>query len=124
MNRFPVIGIVLCAIAASCAGLSRETAEPTVAVLDGNGGRALWSVESGGALTFLNADGQVHQIYSPDCAELDSRPLNPGQTFHSVLGFGPKVCHFQDLLSPSATAYAGTVEVRAPARDIFGDSAS
>jgi hypothetical protein len=124
MNRFPVIGVVLCAVAASCAGVSKETGEPTVAVLDGNGVRPLWSIDSGGALTFLNADGNVHQIYSPDCPELDSVPLKPGQTFRSVLGFGPKVCHFQDLLAPAKAAYAGTVEVRATGREFMGDSAS
>ena len=79
---------------------------------------------SGGALTFLNGDGRAHQIYSPECPELDSTLLQPGQFYRAALGIGPKVCHYQDLLAPAVAAYAGTVEVRRPPRDPHADDAA
>ena len=75
------------------------------------------TVDSGGTITFLNGDSRPHQIYSPECPELDSTLLRPGESYRTALGTGPKVCHFQDLLAPSVAAYAGTVEVRQPPRD-------
>jgi plastocyanin len=70
------------------------------------------SVNAGATLTFVNADARPHQIYSPDCGELSSVVLAPGQTHSAVLRAGPKLCHFQDLLVPLDASYAGTVAVK------------
>src|SRR5256885_4818815 len=77
MNRLPPAAILLCAAMTSCAGLMNEVRdEPPIAVLDGGGISApALTVDSGGALTFLNGDSRAHQIYSPECPELDSTLL-------------------------------------------------
>ena len=113
-------------VTTSCTGLMNEVRdEPPIAVLDGGGVSApALIVDSGGALTFLNGDGRAHQIYSPECPELDSTLLQPGQFYRAALGIGPKVCHYQDLLAPAVAAYAGTVEVRRPPRDPHADDAA
>jgi hypothetical protein len=109
-SRFAVL---VFAIAASCAALRSEMHESPLAVLDAAGiAPPAMTVDSWGTVTFLNGDSRLHQIYSPECPELDSTLLQPGESFRAALGAGPKVCHFQDLLAPSVAAYAGTVEVR------------
>ncbi len=114
------IAALVCAAASACTGLGREARPQPTERLDERGveTRAL-SIESGGALTFVNADARPHQIYSPDCAELSSAPLQPGQTHTARVGAGPKVCHFQDLLAPLASAYFGVVEVSRDPGDAF-----
>jgi len=114
------IPVVLFALAASCAALRSQIHDAPIAVLDGSGiASPEMSVESGDMITFLNGDSRPHQIYSPECPELDSALLGPGQSYRTALGAGPKVCHFQDLLAPAASAYSGTVEVRQPPRDLL-----
>ena len=95
-----------------CAGLRREARQEPMERLDENGvsAKAL-RVEAGSVLQFVNADARPHQIYSNDCGELSSTLLRPGETYAVEIGTGPKTCHFQDLLAPLATSYAGTVEV-------------
>jgi hypothetical protein len=118
MKRLSLAAILLCAVATSCAGLKSHDHEDPIAVLDASGVQPLaYSVDSGAALTFVNGDSKAHQIYSPECPELDSTLLRPGESFTSSLGTGPKLCHFQDLLAPAASSYAGTVEVRIAPRD-------
>jgi plastocyanin len=112
------MAVLLFAAAASCAALRTHVQEAPVAVLDGNGVTfPAMTVDSGDRVTFLNGDSRLHQIYSPECPELDSTLLRPGESYRSALLTGPKVCHFQDLLAPTAGAYAGTVEVRQTLRD-------
>jgi len=99
-------------VASSCAGVSTRGREPSVAILDASGLRSPeLSVDSGGVVSFVNADHRAHQIYSPKCPELASPLLHPGESYRAVLGEGPKVCHFEDLVAPSNEAYAGTVHV-------------
>jgi hypothetical protein len=115
MDRKLTMVVFACAGVCGCAALAREDRRAPIEVLDANGiSAALLSVESGAALTFVNGDAKPHQIYSPDCAELASTILRPGQVYTVTLSSGPKVCHFQDLLAPLAPAFAGTVEVRKP----------
>jgi hypothetical protein len=127
MKAFSQIAIVFCVATSACAGLSTRARDQSVAVtiIDESGVRSHeMSVDEGGALTFVNADRTPHQIYSPECPELDSLLLQPGQTHRAVFGAGPKVCHFEDLLAPYLGAYAGTVEVRRSTPDpIFADEA-
>ena len=124
MKSLSQIAVVLCVLAGGCAGMNNAVRDTPIAVLDANGVVSpLLTVESGGLLTFLNGDGKAHQIYSPECPELDSTILQPGQLHSAALGEGPKVCHFQDLLAPSAAAYGGSVQVRPAPRDPFSDSA-
>ena len=90
---------------AACAGTMHTTQSPQslVARLDPNGVSAPQrSVESGGILRFENDDVRPHEIYSNDCPELASALIPPGQTFAARVDQGPKTCHFQDLLAPSA----------------------
>jgi hypothetical protein len=118
MKRLSHAAILLCAVATSCAGLKSHDHDDSVAMLDATGVLPpAYSVDPGAALTFVNGDSQPHQIYSPECPELDSTLLRPGESFRTSLGTGPKVCHFQDLLAPARRSYAGTVEVRRALRD-------
>jgi hypothetical protein len=112
VNRKLKMAIIAGAAAASaCAGLARGTGTPAER-FDDTGVSDRWvSVDSLGVLTFVNADTRPHEIYSPDCPELESTPLEPGEAYDVVLGRGPKLCHFQDLLAPLARAYWGTVDV-------------
>jgi len=113
MKSFSHAAIVVCFATSSCAGVSTQVREPPVVTLDASGLRSPeLIVDSGGAVSFVNADRSVHQIYSPECPELASRLLHPGESYRVALGDGPKVCHFEDLVAPSDEAYAGTVQVR------------
>jgi hypothetical protein len=124
MNVTCRIAAAFCVFASACAGLGSGVHENPIAVLDANGAVSqAFTIDSGGLLTFLNGDAQPHQIFSPECPELDSTVLQPGQIHRAALGTGPKVCHFQDLLKPSAVATGGSVEVRPVPRDPFSDSA-
>jgi hypothetical protein len=120
MNRKLKIAALACWAASACAGIGREARHQATERLEERGveTRAL-AVESGGTLTFVNADARPHQIYSPDCGELSSTPLQPGQSYTARLGVGPKVCHFQDLFAPLASDYFGVVEVSQDPRDAF-----
>ncbi len=122
MNCFSRAAILICIVTSSCAGVSTQVREPPVVTLDASGLRpAELIVDSGDTLSFLNADRSVHQIYSPECPELASLLLHPGESYRVVLGDGPKVCHFEDLVAPSNAAYAGTVQVRKSPRWIVKD---
>jgi len=120
MKALSPIAIVFLALAASCAAVRSQVRDAPIAVLDGTGiDSPEMSIDAGDAITFLNGDVRPHQIYSPECPELDSTLLRPGQSYRTTLGTGPKLCHFQDLLAPSAGSYAGTVEVRQTHRDVL-----
>ncbi|TMB08169.1 MAG: hypothetical protein E6J64_02710 [Deltaproteobacteria bacterium] len=122
MNRKLMMAVLGCVAASACAAAGRESRQAPIEVLDANGVSAqAVSVESGGALTFMNGDARPHQIYSPDCPELASTALQPGQLYTVTLSDGPKVCHFQDLLDPLAPAWSGTVEVQKPPRILVDD---
>jgi len=122
MNRVLMMAVLGCVAASACAAAGRESRQAPIEVLDANGVSAqAVSVESGGALTFMNGDARPHQIYSPDCPELASTALQPGQLYTVTLSDGPKVCHFQDLLDPLAPAWSGTVEVQKPPRILVDD---
>ena len=122
MNRNLMMAVLGCVAASACAAAGRESRQTPIEVLDANGVSAqAVSVESGGALTFMNGDARPHQIYSPDCPELASTALQPGQLYTVTLSDGPKVCHFQDLLDPLAPAWSGTVEVQKPPRILVDD---
>jgi len=122
MNRNLMMAVLGCVAASACAAAGRESRQAPIEVLDANGVSAqAVSVESGGALTFMNGDARPHQIYSPDCPELASTALQPGQLYTVTLSDGPKVCHFQDLLDPLAPAWSGTVEVQKPPRILVDD---
>ena len=96
-----------------CAGMVREMRPAPVERLDERGVSAkVLAIEGGNTLQFVNGDARPHQIYSNDCGELSSTILQPGETWSTAVGSGPKVCHFQDLLAPLAAGYNGTVEVR------------
>jgi hypothetical protein len=49
--------------------------------------------------------------------------LNPGDASSAHLGTGPKVCHFEDLLAPTASSYSGTLQVQGTddERSLLGD---
>ena len=95
-----------------CAALGLGARPEPVERLDGHGVSArVLEVETGNILRFVNVDARPHQIYSNDCAELSSTILNPGDTYATGIGIGPKVCHFQDLLAPLSDGYRGTLQV-------------
>lgn len=100
--------LVLC----GCAVLGRQARQAPIEKIDERGisARSL-TAEAGSVIRFINADARPHQIYSNDCAELSSTLLQPGEEYAAMLGRGPKLCHFQDLLAPLVTGYAGTVDV-------------
>jgi hypothetical protein len=106
------IGALALSALCGCAALRREARQEPIERLGENGVSApALRVEAGSVLQFVNADARPHQVYSNDCGELSSTLLRPGETYAVEIGTGPKTCHFQDLLAPLATAYAGTVEV-------------
>jgi len=122
MNRKLMMAVLGCASVCACAALARESRQDPIELLDANGvSSPALSIESGGALTFVNGDAKAHQIYSPDCPELASTALRPGQVYTVMLSPGPKVCHFQDLLAPLASAYSGTVDVQKPPHILADD---
>ncbi|TMB05331.1 MAG: hypothetical protein E6J64_11255 [Deltaproteobacteria bacterium] len=122
MNRKVMMAVLGCAGVCACAALARESRQAPIELLDAKGVSApAVSIESGGALTFMNGDAKPHQIYSPDCPELASTALRPGQLYTVTLSPGPKVCHFQDLLAPLVPAYSGTVEVQKPRHNLADD---
>jgi len=99
--------------AAACGGtVSAPRRPPTVQLHQRGVSPSTLSLESGGALQFINADVRPHQIYSHDCLELSSWLLQPGHAHNVRVGWGPKLCHFQDLLAPPASEYWGTVDVQ------------
>jgi plastocyanin len=112
LSRFAMfIGL---ATAAGCAGGMPKPQPALVARFDQKGvSPRERAVESGTLIQFVNEDVRPHEIYSNDCRELGSTTLVPGQAF-VVRVDGPKVCHFQDLLSPAAPEYWGTVRVAEP----------
>jgi len=122
MNRKLMMAVLGCAAASACAAVGRESRQAPIELLDAKGVSApALSIESGGALTYVNGDAKPHQIYSPDCPELASTALRPGQVYTVTLSAGPKVCHFQDLLAPLALTYSGTVDVQKPPRILADD---
>ncbi len=122
MNRKLTMAVLGCAAVCASAAVARDSWQAPIELLDANGLSApALSIESGGALTFVNGDAKPHQIYSPDCPELASTALRPGQVYTVTLSAGPKVCHFQDLLAPLALTYSGTVDVQRPPRILVDD---
>ena len=104
-----MIAVACIPVLCGCAGLVRQTREE---LLDGHGvSSPMLVIEAGAGLRFVNRDVQPHQIYSNDCGELSSTLLYPGDAYTAQIGSGPKVCHFQDLLSPSVAGYSGTLQV-------------
>jgi hypothetical protein len=105
--------VVMCMSAlCGCAAMVREARAPALERLGERGvSSPMLLVEAGDVLRFVNADVRPHQIYSNDCGELSSRLLVPGEIFSAEIGSGPKVCHFQDLLTPFAAGYSGTLQV-------------
>ena len=108
MKMVAVVTLSLC----GCAGIARSMQSP-VERLDERGVSApSLTVEAGTVLQFVIADTRPHQIYSNDCNELSSTVLQPGEAFGTMLlGTGPKLCHFQDLLAPLSSSYSGTIQV-------------
>src|SRR3954470_1909874 len=98
MKSLSQIAVVLCVFAGGCAGMNNAVRDTPIAVLDASGvaSHAL-TVDSGGLLTFLNGDGKAHQIYSPECPELDSTILQPGELHSGAVGAGQEVLHLQEL---------------------------
>src|SRR5262245_40582996 len=93
-------------------GACASSFRPTIAQLDRGGVTpAALSVKPARDVEFVNRDARPHQIYSNDCGELSSTVIQPGEKYDATVGLGPKVCHFQDLLNPGASAYRGTVAV-------------
>ena len=72
------------------------------------------NVGSNGQVHFVNNDAAAHQIASTNCTELNSASMATGQGLTLTVGAGPKTCAFNDGLNPSATAFAGTINVAAP----------
>jgi len=116
MNRKLEMAALGCASAFACAGMGRQA---RIERIDARGMSATaLAIESRGALTFVNEDAVPHQIDSSDCSEMASPALQPGQEYTVTVPTGPKVCHFQDGLSPRGPAWSGTVVVKAPSHDL------
>jgi len=77
------------------------------------------AVDSRQPVNFVNSDKRPHQIYSNDCGELSSTVIPPGQEYATLVGDGPKTCHYEDLLDPTSPSYMGEFQVkeRAPNPD-------
>jgi hypothetical protein len=122
MNRKLGMVVLACVAGCACAAVGKESRQTPIELLDANGvNTPALSIESGGAVMFVNGDARPHQIYSPDCPELASTALRPGQVYTAMLSAGPKVCHFQDLLAPLAANYSGTVDVQKPVHNLADD---
>jgi hypothetical protein len=102
---------ILC-LSALC-GCARMFPETREVLIDYHGvSSRMLVVNAGTDVRFVNRDRQPHHIHSQDCAELSSRILYPYDAHTAQIGAGPKVCHFQDLLTPPAAGYSGTLQVR------------
>jgi len=111
-----VMAVTCMSVLCGCASLVRETREPAVERLDQRGfSSAMLVIEAGSLLRFVNADTHPHQVYSNDCGEVSSTLLNPGDTYSTQVGAGPKVCHLQDLLAPLDLRYSALLQVHAQA---------
>jgi len=109
-----IMAVTCMSVLCGCAGLVRETRAPVVERLDGRGVNSpMLLVDAGNVLRFVNADARPHEIYSNDCGEVSSTLLHPGDIYSTQVGNGPKLCHFQDLLSPLDAGYSGTLQVQA-----------
>jgi len=113
MKTLPFLLLLVGAV--GCAGTMVKPAERATSRLAGSGvmPREV-AIQPGTYLQFVNDDVRPHEIYSNDCLELGSTALAPGQSFVATVEVGPKLCHFQDLLAPTASEYWGTVKVAAP----------
>ena len=108
--KIGVVGVL--SLLCGCAGLKQGVPQQLVEVFDERGVSApTLLVEAGTVIQFINGDARPHQIYSHDCSELSSTILYPGDTYAAGIGLGPKLCHFQDPLSPVSRGYSGTVQV-------------
>jgi hypothetical protein len=107
--------LAACLAAAGCAGTMAKPPETATSRFDRSGisPREL-AVKPYSYLQFVNDDVRPHEIYSNDCLELGTTALAPGQSFVTLIAPGPKLCHFQDLLAPTASEYWGTVKVAEP----------
>jgi len=123
MNRILMMAAFACAAGVACAAAGKDSRQESPIELIGAKGVSApaLSIESGSSVTFVNGDESPHQIYSPDCSELASTTLRPGQLYTVNLAAGPKVCHFQDLLAPLAPAWSGMVEVQKPTHILADD---
>src|SRR5215471_17830997 len=111
--------LLFCAtLLAACVTTATMTApdrsSPTLRLHEGGVTPRSPTIEAGDRLRVVNDDVRAHEIYSSDCRELATTLLRPGQMYLAQLDAGPKICHFQDLLSPTAEEYWGTVSVGAP----------
>ena len=76
-------------------------------------------VSRGTQVTFVNADGSVHEMYSDphpehtDCPEFDSvGRLTPGQTRQTTNLVDIRTCRFHDHLNPDNAALKGSVTIQ------------
>jgi len=111
--------LLLCLGAVGCAGTIARPPDTATTRLDRAGvmPREL-ALKPGSFVQFVNDDSRPHEIYSNDCLELGTTALAPGQRYVALVELGPKLCHFQDLLAPTASEYWGTVKVAAPPEPI------
>lgn len=105
---------LLAAAAAACDGETAADSMPTATIGATGMSPASMSVPSTGVIRFTNGDTRPHEIYSPDCDELSSGVLQPGEDWMTVSPVGPKTCHVQDLLAPGIQIYWSTVEIGLP----------
>ena len=107
----------LAAALAGCGGSAKpNTPGPVQITLEAAGVvPASVNAGSGAQVHFINNDTAAHQIAgSANCTELNSPSLAGGKDFTATLNTGPKTCTFNDGLNPTATAFAGTINVAAP----------
>ena len=114
-TRLFLFSVIASIGAAGCAGTMAKPPETATSRLDRGGvmPREV-ALKPGSYLQFVNDDVRPHEIYSNDCLELGSTALAPGQSFVALVDAGPKLCHFQDLLAPTASEFWGTVKVAPP----------
>ena len=118
MLRRSNLGVIFFACAsalAACATTAAQPDKPVTEQIQTSGlSQPALEVASDKTVNFVNSDQRPHQIYSNDCNELSSMVILPGQQYSTLVGEGPKTCHYEDLLDPTSPLYMGTFSVKRP----------
>jgi len=125
LARIVSAGVVV--TAAACGGSGDSNASPTpvpvsattITVSASGANPRNIVVSRGTQVTFVNADGSVHEMYSDphpehtDCPEFDSvGRLSPGATRQTTNLVALGTCRFHDHLNPDNSALKGSVTIQ------------
>ena len=127
MRRSPKWGALALLVAGLTAGCSNgeststPTPEPVTVITVSRTGASPRNiiVPRGSQVTFVNEDGQVHEMFSDphpehnDCPEFDTvGRLQPGQSRQTTNLVDAQTCRFHDHLEPGNNSLKGSVTIQ------------